>query len=551
MKYLSWLWRNTRHVRWHMVGRVVAGIGQVVLGLLMVWLSKRFIDETILTGSTDEVVRMVVWLVLVIVGGVVLHQTGYWITTTASVRQTNALRLRIFSTLFRRQLFDGQELHSGDVTSRLAKDIEQVSSVCTEVIPQMAITMIQLCGAFLLMRWFDPRLAWALLLLTPLALVFGKLVARRLRRMTLDIRQDESRIQMQVQESMEHNAVLRSLGSEQWVTDRLDSMQQRLHGNVMRRARFTLATRLIMGCAFGLGYLLAFVWGGLGLRNGTITFGVMTSFLQLVGMIQHPVLQLLNLVPGVIHSTASIDRLEEMEGSDPNRGTVLSLDNLSASKGLTKEPSPCLASCSFEDVSFRYATGDREILSHFSHVFPSGSKTAIMGETGIGKTTLFRLMLGFIQPLSGRVEVGGSICFVPQGNTLMSGTIRYNLLLGKPEATDDELKGVLHTACADFVLELSEGLDTELGERGSGLSEGQAQRIAIARGLLHDGDILLLDEISSSLDEPTERELYTRLFAAFPQKTMLFITHRSAVSELCDEVFELKGTMGPGPIVPY
>ena len=551
MKYLSWLWRNTRHVRWHMVGRVVAGIGQVVLGLLMVWLSKRFIDETILTGSTDEVVRMVVWLVLVIVGGVVLHQTGYWITTTASVRQTNALRLRIFSTLFRRQLFDGQELHSGDVTSRLAKDIEQVSSVCTEVIPQMAITMIQLCGAFLLMRWFDPRLAWALLLLTPLALVFGKLVARRLRRMTLDIRQDESRIQMQVQEGMEHNAVLRSLGSEQWVTDRLDSMQQRLHGNVMRRARFTLATRLIMGCAFGLGYLLAFVWGGLGLRNGTITFGVMTSFLQLVGMIQHPVLQLLNLVPGVIHSTASIDRLEEMEGSDPNRGTVLSLDNLSASKGLTKEPSPCLASCSFEDVSFRYATGDREILSHFSHVFPSGSKTAIMGETGIGKTTLFRLMLGFIQPLSGRVEVGGSICFVPQGNTLMSGTIRYNLLLGKPEATDDVLKEVLHTACADFVLELPEGLDTELGERGSGLSEGQAQRIAIARGLLHDGDILLLDEISSSLDEPTERELYTRLFAAFPQKTMLFITHRSAVSELCDEVFELKGTMGPGPIVPY
>ena len=541
MKYLSWLWRNTRRIRWYMVGRVVAGIGQVVLGLLMVWLSKRFIDETILTGSTDEVVRMVVWLVLVIVGGVVLHQTGYWITTTASVRQTNALRLRIFSTLFRRQLFDGQELHSGDVTSRLAKDIEQVSSVCTEVIPQMAITMIQLCGAFLLMRWFDPRLAWALLLLTPLALVFGKLVARRLRRMTLDIRQDESRIQMQVQEGMEHNAVLRSLGSEQWVTDRLDSMQQRLHGNVMRRARFTLATRLIMGCAFGLGYLLAFVWGGLGLRNGTITFGVMTSFLQLVGMIQHPVLQLLNLVPGVIHSTASIDRLEEMEGSDPTPSIVP-----------VGVGSPAVAGdVRFEDVSFRYATGDREILSHFSHVFKPGSKTAIMGETGIGKTTLFRLMLGFIQPLSGRVEVGGSICFVPQGNTLMSGTIRYNLLLGKPEATDDELKEALHTACADFVLELPEGLDTELGERGSGLSEGQAQRIAIARGLLHDGDILLLDEISSSLDEPTERELYTRLFAAFPQKTMLFITHRSAVSELCDEVFELKGTMGPGPIVPY
>ena len=158
-----------------------------------------------------------------------------------------------------------------------------------------------------------------------------------------------------------------------------------------------------------------------------------------------------------------------------------------------------------------------------------------MGETGIGKTTLFRLILGFIEPTSGKVAVGGELCFVPQGNTLMSGTIRYNLQLARPDATDDELRAVLHTACADFIFDLPDGLDTELGERGSGLSEGQAQRIAIARGLLHGGDILLLDEISSFLDEPTERELYHRLFTAYPQKTMLFITHRTAVSTLCDE----------------
>jgi ABC-type multidrug transport system fused ATPase/permease subunit len=162
-----------------------------------------------------------------------------------------------------------------------------------------------------------------------------------------------------------------------------------------------------------------------------------------------------------------------------------------------------------------------------------------MGETGIGKTTLFRMILGFIEPAEGRVEVGGDLCFVPQGNTLMSGTIRYNLQLAKPEATDDELQEMLHTACADFVFDLPEALDTELGERGSGLSEGQAQRIAIARGLLRPGSIMLLDEISSSLDEPTERELYRRLFAAFPEKTMLFITHRPTVTEQCDEVIRL------------
>ena len=526
MKYFSWLWNNSRGIRWNTVVRIIAGIIQVVLSLLMVWLSKRFIDETIRTGTADDVLRMVELLVLTVVGGVILRQVGYWLKTSANVRQSNALRLRIFGSLFHRQLFTGDELHSGDVSSRLAKDIEQVIKVTTDTLPEMVITGIKLCGAFLLMRWFDERLAWALLLLTPLAIVFGKLIARRLRNMTLDIRQDESRIQMQVQEGMEHNAVLRSLGSEQWITDRLDSMQQRLRGNVMRRLRFTVVTRLIMGCAFGLGYLMAFVWGGIGLRNGTITFGVMTSFLQLVSMIQGPILQLLNMVPEVIHATASIDRLEELEQTTQVPTAVRK--GKTSSKGIN-----------FKDVSFRYSKGDREILSHFTHEFRPGSKTTIMGETGIGKTTLFRLILGFIEPTNGTIEVGGELCFVPQGNTLMSGTIRYNLQLAKPDATEDELRQVLHTACADFVFNLPEGIDTELGERGSGLSEGQAQRIAIARGLLHGGDILLLDEISSSLDEPTEYELYHRLFKTYPQKTMLFITHRKTVSELCDDMVAL------------
>ena len=535
MKYLVWLWHNSLGIRWNTLVRIVTGIGQVVLGLTMVWLSKRFIDETIRTGSADDVLQMVTWLVLTVVGGVVLRQVGYWLTTTAGIRQTNALRLRIFSSLFRCQLFTGQELHSGDVTSRLAKDIEQVCTVCTDTLPQMAITMIQLCGAFLLMRWFDARLAWALLLLTPLAIVFGKLIARRLRQMTLDIRQDESRIQMQVQEGMEYNAVLRSLGSEQWVTDRLDTMQQRLRGNVMRRTRFTVVTRLIMGCVFGLGYLMAFVWGGIGLRNGTITFGVMTSFLQLVGMIQHPILQLLNMVPGMIHSTASIDRLEELEGSAEARkpgGTEARKSRGTETRG----------SIRIKDLTFRYADGDCDVISHFTHDFKPGSKTAIMGETGIGKTTMFRLLLGLIEPTNGTVAVGGELCFVPQGNTLMSGTIRYNLQLAKPDAGDDELREVLHTACADFVSDLPEGLDTELGEHGSGLSEGQSQRIAIARGLLHGGDIFLLDEISSALDEKTEQVLYRRLFDRYPDKTVLFITHRTMVSEYCDDIIDMRNT---------
>jgi ABC-type multidrug transport system fused ATPase/permease subunit len=535
MKYVWWLWQQSYGIRWNSVMRITTGVAQVSLGLTMVWLSRNFIDKTIRTGTADDIIRMITLLVITGLGGVVLRQIGYWLSTTANIRQVNALRLRIFSCLFRRQLYSEQDLHSGDVTSRLSKDIEAVSTVCTDTLPQMAITMIQLSGAFLLMRWFDERLAWALLLLTPLALVFGKLIAHKLRQMTLDIRQDESRIQMQVQEGMEYNFVLRSLGSEQWVTHRLGSMQRQLHNNVLRRLRFTVIARFIIGCAFSMGYLMAFVWGGIGLRNSTITFGVMTSFLQLVGMIQHPILQLLNMVPSLIHCTASIDRLHELEVTDHGAGPVSNTQSMVAGSASDTHTSVIR----FDDVSFRYAKGDRMVLEHFSHVFKPGSKTAIMGETGIGKTTLFRLLLGFIEPTSGHIDRDAAFCFVPQGNTLMSGSIRYNLQLAKPDATDEELLNVLHTACADFVKEMPAGLDTELGERGSGLSEGQSQRIAIARGLLRPGTILLLDEISSALDEATERELFERLFKAYPDRTFLLITHRTLVTELCDDVIRL------------
>ena len=552
MKYVAWLWRGTKDVRVNIVIRILAGIGRVACGLLMIWLSKRFIDETIRTGTQDDILQMILFLVLTVVGTIVLRLLYYYMTAAATVKKTNALRLFYFGTLFRRKLFDGHELHSGDVSSRLSKDIETVSTSIIDTIPQMAVTGIQLVGAFLLMRWFDARLAWALLLLTPVLVVVGKLISRRLRNMTLEIREGESRIQMQVQEGVEYNAVLRSLESENWVLERLGLKQSKLEGDVLRRTRFTAVARFAIGSAFGLGYLLAFIWGGLGLREGTITFGVMTSFLQLVGQIQHPILTLLGMVPQLVHSTASIDRLDELEkGADETPGEshseTSSEELLEMYLGMRGR-----LGLRLDNVSFGYKGGDREVVCGFSHDFKPGSKNAIMGETGKGKTTLFRLLLGFIKPDFGRMELyterenvavseatRSNFVYVPQGNTLMNGSVRYNLQLAKPAATDDEMKRVLHIACAEFVNDLPNGLDCEIGERGHGLSEGQAQRIAIARGLLRPGSILLFDEISSSLDEATEAELYRRLFEAFPEKTMLFVTHRTAVCEMCDETVRL------------
>ena len=541
MRYIVWLWHNTVGIRMNMLLRIMAGIGRVVLGLLMVWLCKQFIDVAIRTGSDSDIVLMVAYIVATVIGGIICRQVYYYWGVKAEAIQTTAIRLRIFCHLFRRQMFEQKELHSGDISSRLQKDISTVSSATTSIIPDLCVTLFQLSGAFLLMQAMDERLAWVLLLLTPVFVMIGKMVAWKIRKMTQDIRQQESVIQMLVQESMEHNAVLRSLESGDWVTERLENMQQDLRGKINHRARFTVLFRLLIGLSFSMGYIIAFIWGGLQLKEGIITFGVMTSFLQLVGQIQQPILQMVNMMPQMFQASASIDRLEEMEHVEAEEERR---DDRCKMEGLL--------GLDIQDVSFRYALGDREILSHFTHQFAPGSKTALMGHTGAGKTTLFRLLLGLIKPDQGTMvlfnadskqavseSTRSNFVFVPQGNTLMSGSIRYNLLLAKPDAKEEELRQVLHTAMADFVLNLPEGLDAECGERGSGLSEGQAQRIAIARGLLRPGNIMLLDEISSSLDEDTEHELYSRLFAAYPQKTMIFITHRPTVCELCNEVIKL------------
>ena len=557
MKYIVWLWRGTRNARLNIAIRILVGIGRVALGLLTIWLSKRFIDETIRVGTQEDIVRMVSLLVASMVGAIVLRLVYYYMTGSAMVRKTNELRLFYFGTLFRRKLFDGKELHSGDVSSRLSKDIENVANSMVDTLPEMAVTVIQLVGAFLLMRWFDARLAWALLLITPVMIVVGKLISHKLKKMTLEIRDSESKIQMLVQEGVEYNAVLRSLESENWITRHLCLKQSKLESDVLRRTRFTTVARFAIGSTFALGYLSAFIWGGLGLREGTITFGMMTSFLQLVGQIQHPILTLLGMVPQLVHSTASIDRLDELDADSNNEKRLQNSIVIREQLGLR-----------LKNVNFAYTQetnkNHREIIGNFSHDFAPGSKTAIMGETGKGKTTLFRLLLGFIKPDNGEILIylknGGdakacesfgenespvsdetrpNFVYVPQGNTLMNGSVRYNLQLAKPDATDDEMRKALHIACADFVFDFAEGLDFELGERARGLSEGQAQRIAIARGLLRPGNILLLDEISSSLDETTEADLYKRLFEAFPAKTMIFVTHRTAVCELCDETVRL------------
>lgn len=541
MKYARWFIDNSRGIRLNILVRIMAGLLQTGLALCVVWLSKRLIDDVAMRGTMSEMAVQALLIAAAVVAGVSIRQLNQYLANKAFIKKVAELRLAIFSQLFNQRLFEANDIHSGDVTSRMAKDIDAVSETLAVQLPQVVVMTIQLVGAFLLMRWFDSRLAWALILITPLAIIIGKYISHRLKRITLSIREDESRIMARIQESVELNVVLRALQGERWMQDRVEELQDRQTANYIRRSRFMVFSRFALGCTFGLGYMLAFVWGAYGLRTGAITFGVMTSFLQLVGQIQQPILSLLGAFPSIIYSTASIDRLKEMEHGEEKQ----SCDG----EDITTRT---LLGIRMDNVTFRYAKGDREVMSNFSHDFRPGTKTAILGTTGAGKTTLFRLILNFIQPDSGEVTFYGNgfthaadksmrknVVFVPQGNTLISGTIRNNLLMAKPDASDEELHTALHTSCADFVFDLPQGIDTVLSEHGGGLSEGQAQRIAIARGLLRPGAVFLLDEISSALDEDTERELFSRLFAARPSTTILLITHRKKVASLCDERLEI------------
>jgi ABC-type multidrug transport system fused ATPase/permease subunit len=274
----------------------------------------------------------------------------------------------------------------------------------------------------------------------------------------------------------------------------------------------------------------------------------MTAYLQLVGLIQRPTMELSRYIPSIVSSLTAAERLYELEDIPlEKQGNAIMLDGT--------------AGVRFKDVTFAYDGKERNILEKFSYDFPPNSSTAIIGETGAGKTTLIRLLVALINPKSGCIELYNdngchmsstltrrNFVYIPQGNSLVSGTVRDNLLMGNPDATDEEMRRALHIACAEYVFDMPQGLDSGITERGGGLSEGQAQRIAIARSILRPGSILILDEVTSALDEETEQEMLRRLTQSQIGKTLIFVTHRPAIMQYCNQVLRIEKNNGPARI---
>ena len=521
-----------------LLASMLANLAGVGASLLFVYICKTLID--IATGNSGR--DLAGWSLAMV--ATMAAQTLFSLLRTRLAAQTdirikNNLRMQLFSRLICAYHGSRGERHSGDITNRLEEDVRVVSECLSNSLPALLSATVQFIAAFCFLMALNNTLAWSVVGIMPLAIILSKIFFRKLRRLTRDIRDTDSLVQSHLQENLQHATLIQTLEQEGRASSGLDRLQSGLYDSVMRRTRFTIVSRTVISLAFAAGYATAFLWGVNGLLAGAVTFGTMTAFLQLVGQIQRPVLELSSYIPSAIHAAASADRLMEIEG-----------DESCAASEPVHLGSP--AGIRMEHVSFAYPDGTRKVIDDFSHDFRPGSRTAIVGETGAGKSTLIRLILALLRPQSGSIVIYGprssaeasaatrcNLTYVPQGNSLLSGTVRDNLLLGDPEADEAGMKEALRIAAADFVFQLPDGLDTPCSENGGGLSEGQAQRIAIARALLRRGSILLLDEFSSSLDPETEKRLMENLSSALPGRTMIFITHRRKITEYCSDIIEL------------
>lgn len=525
--------------KWSILLILLLGLGTVTTNLVFIWLSKCVID--IASHQRGGSIHAYAAALVTTLAIQVLCRIGsVRLSSYTAARMSNAVQTKVFSHLLYTRWVSLGKMHSGDMVVRMLKDTDSVVSFFVTTLPSSIISLAQLVGALCLLYYFSPTLALILGVGMPFLAAFGKLYYKRMRRYTDEIKQHESEITAQIQETLLNQTVIRTFERQGAAVDHLTFLQALYLKAVKRQTFVSVFANLIMQAAFSGGYIVAFLWSARELYGGAITFGLMTSFLQLVARIQSPLTTLIANLPLLISSKSSLDRLVsllEFKTEQMGRHTYLT-------GHVTLE---------VKDLSFRYSEDEDWVYQDFSLKASTGDMVALMGRTGAGKTTLLRLLLGLIAPSDGTIQLSdgagkvyrvseetrSNFVYVPQGGSLFSGTIRENLLIGDERATDDRLNEVLRLAVADFVFELPKGLDTVIGERGLGLSEGQAQRLAIARALLRPGKILLLDEATSALDQETERQFLAYLKGQASDRLILFITHHPEVAAQCDHVVHL------------
>lgn len=536
-QYARWLFSYSRPYLGKIGLVVVLGVLNTVASLAMVQVSKSIIDNA---TFGNEFVRLLVIYMLLVFGMQALSVVNALLTALLTEKFSFGIRKQIYDKIIQSHWMDVKKYHTGDLMTRLTSDAGNIADGIISTIPGIFLLVIELVMVFFTLFQYSRLLAVLALLVAPVAAFTSWLLGRKLKVLQGKVQESEAAYRSFLQESLANLLIVKAFANEEYSVDRLTRLREERFKWVFRRTKMSLFSSTTMSISFQIGYIAAFSYGVFQIANGSITYGTMSVFLALVNRVQAPVLQLAQQIPRIVMILTSA-------------GRVMELQDIPVEEKQPEQIKPEGIGVRVEGLSFGYTA--ETVLEDTALEIRPGEFVAIIGESGIGKTTLIRLMMSFMSNYRGNITYfnqageqekanAGSrefIAYVPQGNTLFSGTIRENIRMGNLEASEEEIFQALRMAAAyDFVMELPEGLDTIIGERGHGLSEGQAQRIAIARAFVRRAPFLILDEATSALDEKTELSVLQGLQELQPKPTCLIITHRRSILTYCDREIRIQ-----------
>lgn len=535
-RYAQWLWQYSRPYLGKILLVMVFGLLETVASLLMVQISKEIIDHATFGNAF---VRLMVVYVLLMLGMQAVTVISSLVSTMLTERFSFGIRKQIYEKIIHSHWMDVKKYHTGDLMTRLTSDAGNVADGIIGTIPSIIQLAVELLLVFFTLFYYSPMLAMFALLVAPVAALSSWWLGKKLRKLQVKVQESEAAYRSFLQESLANLLIVKAFANEDYSTERLTQLREERFHWVYRRTKMGVASSTVMSLAFQTGYIVAFCYGAIQISRKMITYGTMSVFLTLVNRVQAPVMGLAQQIPKVVSILASAGRIMELQQIPLEMKTDTQIP--SAQVGVE-----------IKDMTFGYT--DETVLENVNLRIGPGEFVAIIGESGIGKTTLIRIIMSFMSNIRGSVtffnEKGNQeranaatrkfISYVPQGNTLFSGTVRENIRMGKLDATEEEMYEALKLASGyEFVMGLPKGIDTVIGERGHGLSEGQAQRIAIARAFLRKAPFLILDEATSALDEKTELEVLQGLKELSPRPTCLIITHRKNILPYCDRELQI------------
>lgn len=538
--YTKWLVHYTRPYGGRIVIMMLINLISTVITLYMAVLSKQIIDDAISGAKQKALVFAGVYLALIL-GMQILSVIATLLSTMLNERFSFGIRKQLYDKIISSQWMDINKYHTGDLMTRLTSDVGNVSDGIVWTIPDIIRLMIELVLVFFTLFYYSPMLAILALVIAPIAAISAWWLGKKLKRLQLKVQETESSYRSFLQESLANLLIVKSFTNEEYVTNKFVRLREERFYWVYKKTKFGLISSSVMSFSFQIGYIAALAYGAAQIAEGQITYGTMSLFLTLVNRVQAPIMQLAQQIPKVVSILASTGRIMEVQDIPRERKEST---NMEVSR----------VGVSIDNLTFAYS--DETVLEKASVEIRPGDCVAIVGESGIGKTTLIRLIMSFLKTISGTIQFKNDkgeeatanagtrefLSYVPQGNTLFSGTIRENIRMGKIDVTEEEMLDALKMASGyQFVMELPKGLDTVIGEKGHGLSEGQAQRIAIARAFVRKAPFLILDEATSSLDEKTEITVLKGLQQLHPKPTCLIITHRKSVLKFCDRELKIAG----------